>query len=421
MQLEEYKDGEVIATKLSAGTSTSTGSWPLWWRAPSCVPVGAEKLVQDSPAVSSPRDPERPSSAGGGASVKDRFVRDQGMFFGAAELLNSVEHIISTGRCKIAFISLDLFEGQAGSGATSVLEDIVTAPKFRGKSVGGKKSKGVLEDPKNVELARNTEFTAREDFVLSMANIQIGNFAILGTFNAKNGKGTTFSAKLLAKSLAAESRMDSRLLMEKEILCAMRKGSPSGWSGACVARLTDYFQNERVIMMRYEDLFMCDLALAIQQNAIEEENKTYYSACLYSAVAALHDMGVMHRFINPGSVYINSKGVPKLADMRYTKLMDGQKSYTTCGDPLLRAEVVKQVDNYSVDLWSLGCTIYELYEGKHPIGTPEMEETPLYKTISSFEAGTEFSKKSGKKVRSVVTALLTGTAGPGAAIGTPTR
>lgn len=416
VQLEEYKDGEVIATKPIGGDFDFNWIMAVVVEGSvSCVPVGAEKLVQDSPAVSSPRDPERPSSAGGGskggASVKDRFARDQGMFFGAAELLNSVEHIISTGRCKIAFISLELFEGQAGSGATSVLEDIVTAPKFRGKSVGGKKSKGMLEDPKNVELARNTEFTAREDFVLSMANIQIGNFAILGTFNAKNGKGTTFSAKLLAKSLAADSRMDSRLLMEKEILCAMRKGSPSGWSGACVARLTDYFQNERVIMMRYEDLFMCDLALAIQQNAIEEENKTYYSACLYSAVAALHDVGVMHRFINPGSVYINSKGVPKLADMRYTKLMDGQKSYTICGDPLYFApEVVKQVGyNYSVDLWSLGCTIYELYEGKHPIGTPEMEETPLYKTISSFEAGTlEFTKKSGKKVRSVVTALLTG-------------
>ena len=49
-------------------------------------------------------------------------------------------------------------------------------------------------------------------------------------------------------------------------------------------------------MLRYEDLFMCDLALAIQQNAIEEENKAYYSACLFSALAALHSCGVMHRF-----------------------------------------------------------------------------------------------------------------------------
>merc|ERR1712196_516737 len=112
----------------------------------------------------------------------------------------------------------------------------------------------------------------------------------------------------------------------------------------------------------------------------------------------------MHRFLNPGSVYITSNGVPKLADMRYSKLLDGQKSYTICGDPLYFApEVVKQIGyNYSVDLWALGCTMYELYEGKHPMGTQETDETSLYKIISSFEAGTlEFTKKSGKKVRSV--------------------
>ena len=112
------------------------------------------------------------------------------------------------------------------------MQDIVTAPKFRGKSVGAKKAKSVLEDPKNLELPRNTEFSTREDFKLSMANIQIGDFAILGTFNARQGSSTTFSAKLVAKSLAAESRMDARLLQEKEILCAMRKGGPSGTARA---------------------------------------------------------------------------------------------------------------------------------------------------------------------------------------------
>ena len=129
-------------------------------------------------------------------------------------------------------------------------------------------------------------------------------------------------------------------------------------------------------------------------------------------MAALHDIGVMHRFVNPGSIYINAHGVPKLADLRYCKVMDGQKSFTICGDPLYFApEIVKQLGyDYSADLWSLGCTIFELFEGRHPIGTADDDEKALFLKISGFEEGgesLEFTKKSHKKVRSVVSGLLT--------------
>ena len=163
-QLEEYKDKEVIATKPMNGDLDF--NWVLGVVVEgtvSCVPVGAEKFTE-SASTMSPRDPERPNSAGGNkatGALKDRRTRDQGMFFGAAELLHNIEHILASSRCKIAFINVEVFEEQAGDGAASVLEELVTAPKFRGKSLGGKKTKGLLEDPKNLELPRNTEFTSR--------------------------------------------------------------------------------------------------------------------------------------------------------------------------------------------------------------------------------------------------------------------
>jgi serine/threonine protein kinase len=142
---------------------------------------------------------------------------------------------------------------------------------------------------------------------------------------------------------------------------------------------------------------------------VEEENKTYYSACLFSAVFALHDIGIMHRFINPGSIYINTKRIPKLTDLRYAKKMDGQKAYTVCGDPLYFApEMVKQQGyDYGVDMWALGCVVYELFEGMSPMGSPDIEETQLFKKISAFEVDKlEFTPLSHKKVRSVITSLL---------------
>lgn len=161
--------------------------------------------------------------------------------------------------------------------------------------------------------------------------------------------------------------------------------------------------------MNYSEMFYCDLALAIHQNVIDDETKVYYSACAYSALNYLHENGLMHRFINPGSIYITADGIPKLADLRYCKRFNGQKAFTICGDPCYFApEIVKQQGyNYSADLWALGCLIYEMHEGKNPMGTADREEV-LFKTISNFDPDIlEFSKKSHKKVRSVITALLT--------------
>jgi serine/threonine protein kinase len=68
--------------------------------------------------------------------------------------------------------------------------------------------------------------------------------------------------------------------------------------------------------MEYADVYQCDLALVINNETIAEHVKAYYCACVYSALAALHDNAVLHRFINSTSVLITEKGVPKVCLLR---------------------------------------------------------------------------------------------------------
>ncbi len=284
--MEEYKDGEVIATK-PIGDDFGV-NWIL-----AVVTEGSVQCLPEGVDISSLADKEKEDlaaheatekdSGGGGASApgrnnktaKDKYRREQGSFFGAAELGQTVDYILASGRCKVGFITKAFFEDLAGEDAVAALGEVVTSPNFRGKST--KKVKSVMDDNKNFDLPRNFDFQNRDDFVLSMANIQLGNYAIIGTFNSRVGEKESFAGKIIAKKLAQDARMDTRLLLEKNILCALDKvPQGNGPTNACIAKFRDYYQNERIIMMTYEDIFMCDLSLAIQHNTIEDDNKVYY-------------------------------------------------------------------------------------------------------------------------------------------------
>lgn len=68
----------------------------------------------------------------------------------------------------------------------------------------------------------------------------------------------------------------------------------------------------RLAQLIYKDLYACDLAVALSSGAIEAADKPYYMACIYSALRTIHELGLLHRFLNSSSVYITTSGVPKV-------------------------------------------------------------------------------------------------------------
>jgi len=224
---------------------------------------------------------------------------------------------------------------------------------------------------------------SRDDLILQHTLFAVGDgeFAFIGNFLRKKDQ-VIRSVKVVAKLKAKQHGMEKTISTERMLLASV--------NGSCafLPRIISTFQDSRILMMVYEERFVCDLATAAQQE-IAETTKKYVCAALFKAFSFLHMKGIMHRLLNPYSVYITASGIPMLSDMSYAKLMDGSQAYTNCGDPLYLAPemIAQQGYDYSVDIWAFGVIMYELFEGKPPFGREDSDKTTLFNTITAFRTG----------------------------------
>ena len=84
----------------------------------------------------------------------------------------------------------------------------------------------------------------------------------------------------------------------------------------------------------------------------------------------LHKQGVIHRDIKGGNILVTLDGVVKLADFGVaTKLTDAVKNISFAGTPYWMAPEVIEMSGHVTsvcDIWSVGCTVYELLTRKPP-------------------------------------------------------
>lgn len=86
----------------------------------------------------------------------------------------------------------------------------------------------------------------------------------------------------------------------------------------------------------------------------------------------LHTNGIIHRDIKGGNILVTLDGVVKLADFGVaTQFQEGEKRQhmSIAGTPYWMApEVIEQKGHITsaCDIWSVGCTVFELLTGKPP-------------------------------------------------------
>ena len=289
---------------------------------------------------------------------------------------NFFQTVVANGTTTISFISASAYRELVGASGveqfTIAVRSKITAPAANRNFVS------IFTSNERQHLA---EYKAqRADFKLLKPVVAHGTFAYVGNFQRA---GTTVSMKVVAKHKAAEARMDARLLDERNFLATL-----SG-TCRCVPRVLSKWQDKRVAVLTFGDVFCCDLGTAIASSTINNSIKPFIGACVYLALTDLHDVGLIHRYVTPEAVYITDKGVPKLTDLRYCKVMDGSKHYTVCGDPHYVAPEMTSHSgyDYAVDLWAFGVLLFELYEGESPFGPEDTDETDVFAVVGAFEKG----------------------------------
>ncbi|KDO18578.1 AGC protein kinase [Saprolegnia parasitica CBS 223.65] len=132
-----------------------------------------------------------------------------------------------------------------------------------------------------------------------------------------------------------------------------------------------------------------DLFLHMQNHggSFAESVVRFYATELVLALEHLHTMHILHRDIKPENVLLDTDGHIKLADMGLSKRLETHhaRTKTMCGtDTYLPPEMVSrspQGHGLQVDMWQLGCLLYELRSGYPPFYLPQSKQKHTHQRI----------------------------------------
>ena len=93
-----------------------------------------------------------------------------------------------------------------------------------------------------------------------------------------------------------------------------------------------------------------------------------YMSQVLHGILYLHEQGVIHRDIKGANILTTKEGLVKLADFGVASRTTGLNEASVVGTPYWMAPEVIELTGATTasDIWSLGCTVIELLEGKPP-------------------------------------------------------
>ena len=111
-------------------------------------------------------------------------------------------------------------------------------------------------------------------------------------------------------------------------------------------------------------------AMLVEQRRFDLERVVAIADQMCAGLAYAHERRVIHRDIKPANVFVTSAGAVKLGDFGLARVLNELRIRQTevRGTPLYMApEQIRGTDiDFRIDLYAIGCTIYEMLTGRPP-------------------------------------------------------
>ena len=130
-----------------------------------------------------------------------------------------------------------------------------------------------------------------------------------------------------------------------------------------IIKIYDYYIKNNNYNIVLEYMNMGDM-----NNIICNDNIYNILLQITNGIKFIHENNIIHRDIKPSNILINSNGNVKITDFGISKKLSKycNRTFTHIGTKQYMApEMYKEYGyTYSIDYWSLGCTIYKFLTGK---------------------------------------------------------
>jgi eukaryotic-like serine/threonine-protein kinase len=130
------------------------------------------------------------------------------------------------------------------------------------------------------------------------------------------------------------------------------------------------------------------LAAVLEQGGpLQPDEAAKVGAEVASALAAAHAVGIVHRDVKPGNIFIAEDGAALISDFGIARAL-GDATLTSSGmihgtPAYLSPEVARGSEaNFASDVFSLGSTLYSALEGSPPFGTGDNTIALLHRVAS---------------------------------------
>ncbi|XP_046545664.1 serine/threonine-protein kinase 36-like isoform X1 [Haliotis rubra] len=247
-------------------------------------------------------------------------------------------------------------------------------------------------------LFRVSGVTMSDDKYELLKKIGGGSYGVVYKGRRRDNKDKVCALKYIPKNVTEKHIKDAR----NEIHILKRLRHPH------IVQMLDSFETDKHIVLVFEyavkELFK---AMRSEPKGKFKEEKVREISCqICSGLYYLHSEKVLHRDLKPQNILVTQGNIIKICDFGFARMME-EKYYarTIQGTLIYMAPELFGHEAFvhyteKVDIWALGCIIYELFVGKR------LFETKSLKALCKLHRNVELPKKMSSKLTDLLQRLL---------------